>query len=318
MIKVRSLHKQFGVVRAVNDLSFSVKKGEVLGLLGPNGAGKTTTMKIITGFMPATSGEVEVCGYDIRSHPREAKRHIGYVPEGGPLYGEMTPAALLDFVASIRHMSGAARRRRIKTVVDALELQPVMLRRIDTLSKGFKRRVALAQAVLVDPEVLILDEPTDGLDPNQKHQVRNLIRSISDEKGIIISTHLLDEVDAVCDRAIIIDQGRIVLQGTPHELHARAAERGAVYIRVRASEGLRAVALIREKAQASCMVEEENEETWLIRAAGAGTVPSLAQIGTILVRSDIELLELRNEGGSLEEVFRRVTASRAEPATVSP
>jgi len=228
MIEVRSLRKSFGVIDAVNGITFSVGKGEVLGFLGPNGAGKTTTMKIVTGFMPASAGEVRICGHDIVREAIQAKRHIGYLPEGAPLYGDMTPAALLKFTAAIRNMPRELRRRRIDEVVDALELQPVLLRRIETLSKGYKRRVGMAQAVLHDPDVLILDEPTDGLDPNQKHHVRKLIRSMGASKAIIVSTHLLEEVDALCDRVIIIDKGRVVLEGTPAELHAQAGPHGSL------------------------------------------------------------------------------------------
>jgi len=318
IIDVRSLHKQFGIVRAVNGLSFTVRKGEVLCLLGPNGAGKTTTMKIITGFLPPTAGNVEICGHDILREPLAARRHIGYLPEGAPLYGEMTPAGLLDFVAGIRHMSAERRRERKKCVIDALELHPVLLRRIDTLSKGFKRRVGLAQALLGDPEVLILDEPTDGLDPNQKHHVRNLIRDIRGEKAIIISTHLLEEVDAVCDRAIIIDRGQIVLEGSREELHARAAANSAIRVRLRSSDGARAVAMMEQRLEGlSSKVLDQSPESWTLRVSitAAETQP-IFRVASLLLQSQIEPLDLKIESGSLDDVFRRVTASSNEPTTV--
>ena len=193
MIDVRQLNKHYGALHAVRDLSFSVRPGEVLGFLGPNGAGKSTTMKMITGFITPTSGTALVCGHDVADDPVEAKRAIGYLPEGAPAYPDMTPASFLDFVAGIRGFDGAERRTRIDLAVQRTDLAGVLNQPIDTLSKGFKRRVGLAQALLHDPEVLILDEPTDGLDPNQKHEVRALIRNLARDKAIIISTHILEE-----------------------------------------------------------------------------------------------------------------------------
>ena len=225
MIETSNLTKRYGHLTAVDDVSFSVKPGEVLGFLGPNGAGKTTTMRLIAGFLAPTAGSVRVCGFDVEERPVEAKTRIGYLPEGAPCYGEMTPAAFLDFIADLRRLDGARRKERIDHVIARLHLGKVLHQTIDTLSKGFKRRVGLAQAILHDPEVLILDEPTDGLDPNQKHEVRTLIADMAANKTIIISTHILEEVDAVCTRAIIIAQGRIVADDTPAALEARAPSR---------------------------------------------------------------------------------------------
>lgn len=202
MLEIRGLTKRFGPFTAVDDIGFSVDSGEVLGFLGPNGAGKSTTMKMVTGFLPPTAGTAIVCGNDVTRDPIAVKRHIGYLPEGAPLYDDMTPAGLLSFNAEIRGLSGTARRDAIDSAVDRLQLDEVYNQQIGTLSKGFKRRVGLAQAILHDPDVLILDEPTDGLDPNQKHQVRELIARMSTDKAIVISTHILEEVDAVCTRAI--------------------------------------------------------------------------------------------------------------------
>lgn len=221
MIEARELTKRYGSLTAVDALSFSVAPGEVLGFLGPNGAGKTTTMRMLVGFVPPTSGTVSINGLSIDEQPTEVKSIIGYLPEGAPSYGEMTPLAFLDFIADIRKLTGQRKTSRIGEVVERLHLQPVLGQTIDTLSKGFKRRVGLAQAILHDPPVLIMDEPTDGLDPNQKHEVRQLIQDMASDKIIVISTHILEEVDAVCSRAVIISRGRIVADDTPNALIRR-------------------------------------------------------------------------------------------------
>jgi ABC-2 type transport system ATP-binding protein len=222
MISTDCLHKRFGSLVAVDEISFSVGAGEVLGFLGPNGAGKSTTMKMIAGFLSPSGGRASVCGHDVEAEPIAAKRCLGYLPEGAPSYGEMTPASFLRFVAEIRGLAGAERRRRLDEVIERLQLGSVIQQPIETLSKGFRRRVGLAQAILHDPQVLILDEPTDGLDPNQKHEVRGLIREMAPGKTIVISTHILEEVHAVCTRAIIIAAGRIVADDTPAALAARS------------------------------------------------------------------------------------------------
>ena len=218
MIEVNNLTKQFGHKIAVDDLSFSVGKGEVLGFLGPNGAGKSTTMRIITGFLPATRGDVKICGIPVADQPEDAKRKIGYLPESAPLYPDMTVFGFLRFCASIRGFSGLARKEAVDRVIETCFLQTVVHQSIDTLSKGYRHRTCLAQSLLHDPEVLVLDEPTDGLDPNQKHEVRKLIRELGKEKTIVFSTHILEEVDASCTRAMIIDQGKIVAEGSPGNL----------------------------------------------------------------------------------------------------
>jgi len=222
MIEIRNLTKRFAQHTAVDNLSFRVQAGEVLGFLGPNGAGKSTTMKMITGFLAPTSGSVSVCGHDVQSAPLAAKAVMGYLPEGAPSYGEMTVRGFLHFIADIRGLQGDRRRARLDDVIGRLQLGGVLEQMIETLSKGFKRRVGLAQALLHDPQVLILDEPTDGLDPNQKHQVRTLINDMAKDKIIVISTHILEEVDAVCNRAIIIAGGRLLADATPKELAARS------------------------------------------------------------------------------------------------
>ena len=236
MIKLQNLVKRFGPLNAVNSISMAVGRGEVVGFLGPNGAGKSTTMKIITGFLPATSGTVEVCGFDVGEKPVEVQKRLGYLPEGAPAYGEMTPASFLDFVAQVRGYRGAEKQVCIEQVVEKTSLKSVLDQSIETLSKGFKRRVGLAQAMLHDPPVLIMDEPTDGLDPNQKHHVRNLIREMAADKAVIVSTHILEEVEAVCTRAVVISQGRLVADGTPEQLVGRSSIHNAVRIELEPAE----------------------------------------------------------------------------------
>jgi len=222
MISIKGLTKDFGTFRAVDDISFDVKKGEVLGFLGPNGAGKSTTMKMLTGYLPVSGGTASVCGFNLENNPLEVKTRIGYLPEGAPLYGDMTTINFLNFIAEIRGLSGSSQSEKVEAAIGKLQLKSVMNQPIDTLSKGFKRRVGFAQAILHDPEVLILDEPTDGLDPNQKHQVRQLISEMARDKAIVISTHILEEVEAVCTRAVIIASGKVVFDGTPAKLKKRS------------------------------------------------------------------------------------------------
>jgi ABC-2 type transport system ATP-binding protein len=222
MIEINQLTKRYGGLTAVDNISFTVEPGQVLGFLGPNGAGKSTTMKMIAGFLAPSAGTVKVCGHDIEVEPLQAKRVMGYLPEGAPSYGEMTVDSFLGFVADMRELNGDVRTRRLGEVITRLGLGSVLEQSIETLSKGFKRRVGLAQAILHDPKILILDEPTDGLDPNQKHEVRTLINDMSKDKIIVISTHILEEVDAVCNRAMIIAAGRILADDTPTNLKARS------------------------------------------------------------------------------------------------
>src|SRR5262245_61038213 len=233
MIKIENLVKTFGAKRAVDDISFTVERGEVLGFLGPNGAGKSTTMRMVTGFMPPTSGRITVGGHDVVESPLEAKRLIGYLPENAASYPDMTVQGFLNFTAELRGLQGEARKKAVHRVVDLCFLDAVLHQSIDTLSKGYRHRTCLAQALIHDPEVLIMDEPTDGLDPNQKHQVRNLIRELGKTKTIIFSTHILEEVDAACTRAIIIDRGRIVANGTPEALRGMSDLAGAVTLQAR-------------------------------------------------------------------------------------
>ena len=221
MLKVENLKKSFGTFEAVKGISFSVKKGEVLGFLGPNGAGKSTTMRMITGFLPPTSGTAVICGHDITTDPVAAKAAIGYLPESAPSYRAMVVEDYLKFIAEIRGFHGKLAKEKVEAVIEKARLRPVAKKTIETLSKGYRQRTCFAQAIIHDPQVLIMDEPTDGLDPNQKFTVREMIKEMSAEKAIVISTHILEEVDAVCTRAIVIADGELKADGTPAELKAK-------------------------------------------------------------------------------------------------
>ena len=309
MISVRHLTKHFGPILAVDDVSLAVRRGEVLGFLGPNGAGKSTTMKMITGFLAPSAGTAVVCGADVTEDPIAAKRQIGYLPEGAPSYPDMTPPAFLQFVAHIRGFRGAVARERIQTAIARTALESVLAQPIDTLSKGFKRRVGLAQALLHDPPVLILDEPTEGLDPNQKHEVRKLINVLAPEKAIIISTHLLEEVDAVCRRAVVIANGRLVADGTPEELARRSRHHNAVRIEVtHAATGEVSAALARLPGVASVEPSDDAEgEALMVFAEDGRSI--VAEVADLARAMRWEVAGLRVERGRLDDVFRTVTAT---------
>ncbi len=277
MIEIQNLVKRFGTITAVDGISFSVGKGEVLGFLGPNGAGKSTTMKMITGYLTPTSGTIKVMDKDALAAPIEAQKLIGYLPEGAPAYGDMTPHQFLEFIADARGLSEDKRAAAISRVIELAELKSVIEQPIETLSKGFKRRVGLAQAIIHDPPILIMDEPTDGLDPNQKHHVRALIEQMAKDKAIIISTHILEEVDAVCTRALIIDRGRIVADGTPAELMARSRYHNAVTVIIPEAQAEQARQVFR--LQTNALGHEE-------RPAGEGRVAF-----TLLARPGRSIIE---------------------------
>jgi ABC-2 type transport system ATP-binding protein len=306
-IEVKNLSKHFGALRAVNNVSFNVARGDVLGFLGPNGAGKSTTMKMITGFLEPTGGTVSVCGFDLTASPVPLKRKIGYLPEGAPAYGEMTPLSFLQFAGEIRGLGGSRLQERIRDVIGKIHLESVLHQRIETLSKGYKRRVGVAQAILHDPEVLVMDEPTDGLDPNQKHEVRTLITEMAAAKAIIISTHILEEVNAVCTRAIIIAAGQLLFEGSPAELEARSRWHNAVTLAVNAGTA-------NVKAVLGALADVEAVEE-LTSAAGPtrltvipkpGRAPLTAVQGAVQTHG-WDVTELHVESGRLEEVFRTIT-----------
>ena len=304
MIEITELRKQFGDLVAVDGLSFSVEAGEILGFLGPNGAGKSTTMKIITGFLPPSDGVVKIFGHNISSHPLNAQKLIGYLPEGAPCYEEMTPRNFLKFIAEIRGFAGSERENRVRRVVDTLSLQPVLDRRIETLSKGFKRRVGFAQAIIHDPLVLILDEPTDGLDPNQKHHVRELIREFSKDKIVIISTHILEEVATVCNRAVIIASGRMVADCSPEELEAKSPRHLAVRVTANTRD-LEAIERHMEKLASVHEIQRSGSDLLLIPSALNSNL--LVDLFEGQHKNKWSIEGLSQEKGRLDEVFRSIT-----------
>ena len=307
MIRVENLTRTFGTKRAVDGISFSVGRGEVLGFLGPNGAGKSTTMRMLTGFLPPDSGKVTVGGYDMADNPIPAKRLIGYLPESAPAYTDMTVCGFLEFAAEIRGLRGTAKKKAVERVVELCFLKSVLHQNVDTLSKGYRHRTCFAQSIIHDPDILVLDEPTDGLDPNQKHEIRQLIRKMGEQKAIIFSTHILEEVDAVCTRAIIIDRGVIVANGSPAELRRKSGWAGAVTLRVNAM----AAEAMREKLSRLHTVRKVTTAT----EGGRVTVtvfPRTAGDGdltreVIAVTNGWQVEELRTEEGRLDEVFRSIT-----------
>lgn len=303
MIEAKNLTRHFGDRVAVDNLSFTVFPGEVLGFLGPNGAGKSTTMKMLTGFLRPTRGTACINGYDVQSQPLAAKRELGYLPEGAPAYGEMTVAQFLEFIARARALRGQRRLARLRAVVEEVHLTDVLAQRIETLSKGYQRRVGLAQAILHDPKVLILDEPTDGLDPNQKYEVRRLIRGMAADKIIVISTHILEEVEAVCTRAMIIGQGRLLADDTPARLAARSRYHGALTLQLEKIDGA-AAAL--EALPEVAMVEraDDGNAFTLVPRNGAALLPRINQV---IEHHGWQVKGLTLRQGRLDEVFRDIT-----------
>ena len=309
MVEIHGLRKTFGPIVAVDEVSFTVRQGEVLGFLGPNGAGKSTTMKMITGFLTPTSGTVKVNGYDIQEQPIEAKKSLGYLPEGAPAYGDMTPQNFLLFVGEMRGFRGEELHRRVGETIKKVNLEGVVEQSIETLSKGFKRRVGLAQAILHDPPVLILDEPTDGLDPNQKHEVRTLIKNMAREKAIILSTHILEEVNAVCTRAMIIAKGKVITDGTPAELEARSRYHNAVILRLRGpiSDGVQRVL---QEIPGVKTIEELRDDSSI--DTGYRIIPQngrsiLSAVSQCVQQQNWDVAELTVDRGQLDEVFRSLT-----------
>jgi ABC-2 type transport system ATP-binding protein len=308
MIKVQNLTKEFGVKRAVDGVSFSVERGEVLGFLGPNGAGKSTTMRMITGFIPPSAGSITVGGFDVVEQAIPARRLIGYLPENAPAYTDMTVFGFLNFAAEIRGLRGEAKKHAVNRVVETCFLQAVLHQSVETLSKGYRHRTCFAQSIIHDPDVLVLDEPTDGLDPNQKHEVRQLIRRMGEKKAIIFSTHILEEVDAVCSRAIIIDRGRIVANGTPEQLRQRSEWAGAVTLRV---SGLNASALNQKLTSLSTVkrltILKEESTSITARVFPKPNVNGALASSIADAAQGWRIEELHTEEGRLDEVFRSIT-----------
>ena len=307
-IEIEDLAKHFGEIKAVDGVSFSVRKGEVLGFLGPNGAGKSTTMKMLTGFLTPTRGTARVCGFDVLQNPIEVKKNMGYLPEGAPAYAEMTPDSFLRFIADIRGLSGAEKLRAVDSAAERARIKQVMFQPIETLSKGYKRRVGLAQAILHNPPVLVLDEPTDGLDPNQKHEVRTLINEMAEDKAIIISTHILEEVHAICTRALVIANGKIKVDGTPAELEAMSRYHNAVSVKVVGVEAEKVMKMLNG-------LDKVQEVEVLPLGAGCRAYPAagqaiVAELSQAIRSQGWEIAALHVEQGHLDEVFRNVTTGQ--------
>jgi len=308
MIKVHNLAKAFGAKRAVDGVSFTVERGEVLGFLGPNGAGKSTTMRMITGFIPPTEGTASVGGFDIVEHPIEARRLIGYLPENAPAYTDMTVFGFLNIAAEMRGMRGDARKKAVNRAVEMCFLESVLHQSVETLSKGYRHRTCFAQSIIHDPDVLVLDEPTDGLDPNQKHEVRQLIRRMGEKKAIIFSTHILEEVDAACTRAIIIDRGKIVANGTPEHLRQKSEWPWAVTLRV---SGINAAALNQKSSHISVVkltaILREDSTSVTARVFPRNNLNGSLATSIADAAQGWRIEELHTEEGRLDEVFRSIT-----------
>ena len=307
MIDVQNLRKTFGSFVAVADISFKLNRGEVLGFLGPNGAGKSTAMKMITGFLTPSGGKVMVNGHDVVEEPLKVKAAIGYLPEGAPAYGDMTPKSFLEFIAEIRGFSGDEKHQRVQKAAAQTHLESVFHKPIETLSKGFKRRVGLAQAILHDPEILVLDEPTDGLDPNQKHEVRALLKDMAKDKAILISTHILEEVDAVCSRAIIISQGKILFDGTPGELEAMAPERNALSLTLEGAEAGSATSKLERLASVKNVITHKQGDDVRYHIVPKDGKSIIKDIAHLAKEENWTVDEMHVEPVRLDDVFRMVT-----------
>ncbi len=312
MIKADHLTKFFGQHQVVNDVSFSVERGEILGFLGPNGAGKSTTMRMLTGFIPPSSGTAEIGGFDIRTRSLNVRGIIGYLPESAPVYPEMTVLSFLNFIARVRGFSGGAMKRAVDATIEKSFLTEVRRQAVGTLSKGYRQRVCFAQSILHDPPVLIMDEPTDGLDPNQKHEVRSMIREMGRTKAIILSTHILEEVEAVCTRAVIIARGRVVADDTPEGLKARSGSAGAVRVRVKSGPGADAAADVKLLVNARSVVALSEEKGWTdLRVHAPGDPTAVACAIMRGLSPDRHVLEsVYVESGRLDEVFRSITQDK--------
>jgi ABC-2 type transport system ATP-binding protein len=308
LVEARDIVKRFGSLTAVDGISFAVDRAEVVGFLGPNGAGKSTAMKIISGFMEPTSGQAFIEGYDSHTQPIEARRCLGYLPEGAPAYADMSVADFLGFVAAMHGLSRRQANDRLAELVERIELADVWNQRIESLSKGFKRRVAIAQALVHDPDVLILDEPTDGLDPNQKHEMRGLIRAIAPQKAIVISTHILEEVEAVCTRAIIIAKGRMLADATPAALLSRPQEAGALAMTIATADPRKAIEILSTQPGVSKVyVAERVDGVTRLLVHAPQDRPTAAELAGVLGRSNIVVSEMFLKRASLEDVFREIT-----------
>jgi len=315
MIKVENLYKWYGNKLAVEDISFEVNKGEILGFIGPNGAGKSTTMRIITGFIPASKGKVTVGGYDIENDPVKAKSLMGYLPENAPLYANMTVEGFLGFAAEIRGFRGDEKKKRIEKSITTCFLNPVRHQTVDTLSKGYKHRTCLAQSIIHDPDVLIMDEPTDGLDPNQKREIRNLIKSMSEKKAIILSTHILEEVDAVCSRVLIIDKGRKIFDGSASQMKEKSENAGVLTLEFsegNSSEIIERLKMIDGVSRSEADANAKGTVVIKVKPSNnADRTEVRKKIFEVVKNQGLPLVQIKVEEGRLDEVFYSMTRGDA-------
>jgi ABC-2 type transport system ATP-binding protein len=320
VIEVQHLSKQYGPVTAVNDVSFRVERGEILGFLGPNGAGKTTTMRILTGYMPATQGRAVVAGFDVFEQPIEAKRRTGYLPETPPLYPDMTVREYLDFVSKVKGVASGERRQRIRDVMERVRISDMADRMCAKLSKGYRQRVGLAQAIIHNPDVLILDEPTAGLDPKQIIETRNLIKELAGDHTIVLSTHILPEVSQTCERVVIISKGRVVAEDTPANLTARLQGSETMYVQVDAGSA-DAAAVLGRVPGVSRVIEADRRDGIVGYEVETQQGRDIRRdLARAVVTNSWGLLELRPMRMSLEEIFLSLTTDETaeEPAAEEP
>ncbi len=312
MITAKKLTKAFGPKVAVDNVSFEVNTGEVLGFLGPNGAGKSTTMKMLTGFLPMNSGSITINGHDIVAEPIQAKASIGYLPENAPAYPDSTVEGFLNFIAEAKGLCGNAKREAVDKAIATCQLEKVRRQTIDTLSKGYKHRTCFAQAIISNPPILILDEPTDGLDPNQKHEMRNMIREMGRNKAIIVSTHILEEVEAICTRVIIIDKGKVVFNGTPAELRSRSPEAGTVLVKTKVpfNEFEAAARTLKEAVKA-----EQRDGVFAI-IPKPKTSGLAAAVKALFKEKNWDFDEFYTDKGRLDEVFRAITTTETDNSSI--
>ena len=312
MIEVVEISKNFGKFQAVSNVSFQVQKSEVLGFLGPNGAGKSTTMKMLTGYLQPSSGDALICGHSVTKQSLKARAKIGYLPESAPSYGEMQVEEFLRFAGKVRGLTGGKLNSQIEKVLEDTSLQTVRKQLIETLSKGYRQRTCLAQSLLHDPPVLLLDEPTDGLDPNQKFEVRKLISQLKEDRTILVSTHILEEVEAICTRAIILSEGKIVGDGTPEELLSKSVYHNAINLKisVKPNQNVQQI-LLGIPSVERVEIQSSNYQTLSFVVLAKQGQPILEEVKELLDQQNVKIVEMYVEKGRLDEVFRQMTIVEA-------
>ena len=312
MIEVVEISRNFGKFQAVSNVSFQVQKSEVLGFLGPNGAGKSTTMKMLTGYLQPSSGDALICGHSVTKQSLKARAKIGYLPESAPSYGEMQVEEFLRFAGKVRGLTGEKLNSQIEKVLEDTSLQTVRKQLIETLSKGYRQRTCLAQSLLHDPPVLLLDEPTDGLDPNQKFEVRKLISQLKEDRTILVSTHILEEVEAICTRAIILSEGKIVGDGTPEELLSKSVYHNAINLKisVKPNQNVQQI-LLGIPSVERVEIQSSNHQTLSFVILAKQGQPILEEVKERLDQQNVKIVEMYVEKGRLDEVFRQMTIVEA-------